>query len=100
MSDLANVQQPHARGAFRLVDSYPGVAVFKSYTCQGHLFEVRERPEHTLDDSGGWHVLRSMQDELEHVCPSDPEFHGDVCPFDAARLREPETGALQLVTSE
>lgn len=76
---------PHQRGSFRVKDTFPGIAAFKSHTCQGHLFERRAVAEHTLLD-GGQEVIDSMNAALERVCPSDPDAHGPTCPFDLLRF--------------
>ena len=67
-------------------DNYPGVASFKSYTCNGHVYETRMLPEQLVGD-GAW-VMKQMDRNLDHadVCPSDPQLHGSVCPFDRRRF--------------
>jgi hypothetical protein len=73
---------PSPRGAFRVKESYPGVATFESLTCRGRLYETRSLPDRAAGD-GEW-IIGQMNANLGHddVCPSDPEAHGDVCPLE------------------
>jgi hypothetical protein len=81
-----SVAAPTPRGSFRVSESYPGVSTFESLTCQGHLYERRELPDHMVGD-GEW-VMKQMDANLSHddVCPVAPEKHGPTCPFDRRRL--------------
>lgn len=87
-------QQP--RGTYRSADSYPGITVFRSYTCGGHLYETRELPEYMAGD-GRW-VKVQMDANLGHpdVCPTNPTLHGAVCPFERRRFRLQASGGPSL----
>jgi hypothetical protein len=85
------------RGSFRVKQSYPGVAMFKSFTCQDHLYETRVLPEHVIGD--GFWVIDQMNANLNHAdaCPADPQQHGAVCPFDRHRVSVVVERSLSLV---
>jgi hypothetical protein len=75
----------HERGTIRVQDTFPGIAAFRSYTCQGRLFEQRARPEHTLLNHGR-NVIDQMDAELETVCPKG--HPPGECPFERMKLDE------------
>lgn len=83
---VSSFASPSPRGAFRIRESYHGVATFKSFTCKGHLYETRALPEHAVGD--GFWVIDQMNANLNHhdVCPADAQEHGHRCPFDAHRV--------------
>jgi hypothetical protein len=75
----------HPRGAFRVRDTYPGVAMFRSFTCCG-MFEERQVPDRYAGD--GVAIWRQMLDNLSEVCPDDGHKPDD-CPFEAWRYADP-----------
>lgn len=76
------------RGSFRVKQSYPGIATFKSFTCQGQLYETREFPEHAIGD-GLW-IIDKMNGDLSHVGVCPPGHPEGACPFDQQRIRKLE----------
>lgn len=91
---------PAVRGSFRVKESYPGIATFKSFTCRNQLYETRSFPEHVVGD-GLW-VIDQMNANLNHahVCPADPQQHGRRCPFDHHRVQAVIERGLQIVRGE